>query len=112
LHGPHRSDFKVTHGPKEVAAEACSTGEQKALLIGLILAQAREVMKSAGTAPILLLDEVAAHLDRARRSGLFATLGRLGSQVWMTGTENSLFEELAGRAEFFHVEAGTVTGMA
>jgi DNA replication and repair protein RecF len=110
--GPHRSDFRVTHGPKAVAAEACSTGEQKALLIGLILAQAREVMKSADTMPIMLLDEVAAHLDRARRQGLFEALVRLGSQVWLTGTDRGLFEELAGRAEFFHVEAGIVTGDA
>jgi DNA replication and repair protein RecF len=111
LKGPHRSDFKVTHGPKAMAAEACSTGEQKALLIGLILAQAREVMKSADTMPILLMDEIAAHLDRLRRRGLFRALLDLGSQVWLTGTENSLFEELAGAAEFFHVEAGIVTGL-
>jgi DNA replication and repair protein RecF len=112
LRGPHRSDFRVTHGPKAVAAEACSTGEQKALLIGLILAQAREVVKSAGTRPILLFDEVAAHLDRLRRQGLFEALARLGSQVWLTGTDRGLFEELAGQAEFFHVEAGIVTGNA
>lgn len=111
LRGTHRSDFIVVHGPKSMPAGQCSTGEQKALLIGLILAQARAVKAVANVAPVLLLDEVAAHLDRQRREGLFATLEALGSQAWMTGTDDHLFEGLAAGAQCFHVDAGTLKEM-
>ena len=111
LRGPHRSDLVVVHGPKQMAAGQCSTGEQKALLIGLILAQARAVMAASGTAPVLLLDEVAAHLDARRRSGLFESLGALGGQSWMTGTDASLFDGIGNEGTVFHVEDGTVSEM-
>jgi DNA replication and repair protein RecF len=111
LRGTHRSDFIVAHGPKSMPAGQCSTGEQKALLIGLVLAQARAVKAVANVAPVLLLDEVAAHLDRQRREGLFATLEALGSQAWMTGTDDHLFEGLAAGAQCFHVDAGTLAEM-
>ena len=109
LRGPHRSDLAVIHGPKNMPAGQCSTGEQKALLIGLILAQARAVKGEAGVAPILLLDEVAAHLDRERRHGLFEALAALGCQAWMTGTDAELFVGLGQGATVFHVEAGTIS---
>ncbi len=111
LAGTHRSDLDVVHGPKSMPAANCSTGEQKALLIGLILAQARAVKSVAEVAPVLLLDEVAAHLDRPRREGLFAALEALGSQAWMTGTDSHLFEGLRHNAQCFHVEAGTIEEM-
>ncbi|MGE3832517.1 MAG: DNA replication/repair protein RecF [Parvibaculaceae bacterium] len=109
LKGPHRSDVLVTHGPKAMEAASCSTGEQKALLIGMILAQAAAVFKISGLAPILLLDEVAAHLDEKRRHGLYATLGKLAGQAWLTGTDRSLFDGLGKTCEFLHVEGGKVT---
>ena len=109
LHGPHRSDFAVWHGPKDAAATQCSTGEQKALLIGLILAQARAVKGDSGVAPVLLLDEVAAHLDRVRRESLYATLERLGCQAWMSGTEAGLFQGLGPDAAVFHVEDASIS---
>ena len=108
LSGPHRSDLKVLHGPKNMPAALCSTGEQKALLIGLILAQARAVKQESRIAPLLLLDEVAAHLDRERRQGLFDALAALGCQAWMTGTDAELFEGVGRDAAIFHVEDGTV----
>ena len=111
LKGTHRSDFIVVHGPKSMPAGHCSTGEQKALLIGLILAQARAVKAVANVAPVLLLDEVAAHLDRQRREGLFATLEALACQAWMTGTDGHLFDGLGRGAQCFHVEAGTLAEM-
>jgi len=109
LNGPHRSDFLVTHEPKAMAAALCSTGEQKALLIGLILAQASSVTAESGAAPVLLLDEVAAHLDGVRRAGLFETLRQLGAQSFMTGTDRALFDGLGKTGDFLHVEAGKVT---
>lgn len=108
LRGPHRSDFGVVHGPKRMAAALCSTGEQKALLIGLILAQARAVAAGTGVPPVLLLDEVAAHLDRARRKSLLEALAALGGQSWMTGTDAHLFEAIGQEGAVFHVEDGTV----
>ena len=108
LRGPHRSDLEVVHGPKRMAAGQCSTGEQKALLIGLVLAQARAVKAGAGVPPILLLDEVAAHLDRVRRKSLLEALAALGSQSWMTGTDAQLFEGIGGHGAVFHVEDGQV----
>lgn len=109
LRGPHRSDLAVIHGPKAMPAGQCSTGEQKALLIGLILAQARAVRAGAGVSPILLLDEVAAHLDRARRKALLDALAALGSQSWMTGTDAQLFEAIGESGVVFHVEGGHVS---
>lgn len=95
LQGPHRSDLAVTHVGKGQAAQYCSTGEQKALLIAILLAHADLVTERAGRRPILLLDEVAAHLDPARRAALFDRLSG-GGQVWMTGTEEALFTEAPG----------------
>lgn len=109
LNGPHRSDFLVTHEPKGMAAALCSTGEQKALLIGLILAQASSVKEESGATPVLLLDEVAAHLDGIRRAGLFETLRQLGAQSFLTGTDRALFDGLGKTGDFLHVEAGKVT---
>ena len=108
LRGPHRSDLDVVHGPKGMAAGQCSTGEQKALLIGLVLAQARAVKAGAGVAPILLLDGGAAHLDRARRKSLLEALAALGSQSWMTGTDAQLFEAIGHQGAVFQVEDGLV----
>ena len=108
LRGPHRSDLAVVHGPKAMPAGHCSTGEQKALLIGLVLAQARAVKTGAGVSPILLLDEVAAHLDRARRRSLLEALAALGSQSWMTGTDAQLFEAIGEEGAVFHVEDGLI----
>jgi DNA replication and repair protein RecF len=89
-------------------AGQCSTGEQKALLIGLILAHARLVGEMNGFAPILLLDEIAAHLDEGRRSALYDMLDRLGCQAWMTGTDRALFTSLDNRASFLTVDNGSV----
>jgi DNA replication and repair protein RecF len=93
LAGPHRSDLTVTHLDKTMPAELCSTGEQKALLLGLLLAHADLVAVHRGQRPILLLDEVAAHLDPLRRAALFERLADAGGQVWMTGTEQAPFAE-------------------
>lgn len=110
LDGPHRSDLAVTHGPKAIAARHASTGEQKALLMGLLLAHAELVaVRRDGMAPLLLLDEVTAHLDADRRAALFEELLRLGTQAWMTGTDRAAFESLAGRARFWSVGEGSVT---
>ncbi|ENQ03985.1 DNA replication and repair protein recF [Brucella abortus F6/05-2] len=92
-------------------AALCSTGEQKALLIGLILAHARLTAELSGMAPILLLDEIAAHLDMGRRAALFGILDELGGQAFMTGTDRALFDALAGDAQFFNVSAGQLTGI-
>jgi DNA replication and repair protein RecF len=91
LEGPHRSDLKVSHSAKAMPASACSTGEQKALLVGLILAQARSVAARLGDVPVLLLDEVAAHLDAHRRAALADILSDLGGQSWITGTDIDMF---------------------
>jgi DNA replication and repair protein RecF len=106
VEGPHRQDLAVTHRAKQMPAARASTGEQKALLLGLILAHADIVTERRGAPPILLLDEVAAHLDPRRRAALFARLDGRG-QVWMTATEAALFDGI-GPASRFHVEAGTV----
>ena len=107
LSGPHRTDLIVSHGPKTMPARLCSTGEQKALLLGLVLAHAELVAERRnGVAPMLLLDEIAAHLDEARRAALFAELLRLGTQAWMTGTDAEAFSALAGSAQFWTVDAG------
>jgi DNA replication and repair protein RecF len=101
--GPHRSDLLVRHGGNGRPAAQCSTGEQKALLIAILLAHARLQGEARGAPPLLLLDEVAAHLDAARRRALFEEILALGAQAWMTGTDEALFAELRGRAQFFHV---------
>ena len=107
LVGPHRSDLMVTHLDKDQPAALCSTGEQKALLLGLVLAHAELVADRVGRAPILLLDEVAAHLDPIRRAALFERLAATGGQVWITGTERSPFEGIDD-ASWFAVDDGTV----
>ena len=104
--GPHRQDLAVTHRAKGVPASQSSTGEQKALLLGLVLAHAELVAEKRGAPPILLLDEVAAHLDPRRRAALFARLQSRG-QVWMTATEAALFDGIS-EASRFHVEAGQI----
>jgi DNA replication and repair protein RecF len=105
LEGPHRSDLVVSHGPKEIPARLCSTGEQKALLIGLVLAHAEmSARRRSGAAPILLLDEISAHLDDRRRAALFEEILRLGAQAWLTGTDLAAFSALVGRARFLAVE--------
>ena len=108
LIGPHRADMSAIYAAKGVAAGQCSTGEQKALLISLILANARALAADIGAAPILLLDEVAAHLDAGRRAALYDEICILGAQAFMTGTGAELFDTLAGRAQSFEVrdEAG------
>jgi DNA replication and repair protein RecF len=108
LDGPHVTDLGVTYAAKSIAARDASTGEQKALLIGLVLANAELIASLTGFAPVLLLDEVVAHLDPGRRAALFDALDRLGSQVWMTGADPAAFREIAQRAEFFEVDAGRV----
>jgi DNA replication and repair protein RecF len=98
LSGPHRSDLAAIYAAKNMPAAACSTGEQKALLISLCLANARALADATGAPPILLLDEAAAHLDAARRKALFAEIEALGAQAWMTGTGPELFDGLGGDA--------------
>ncbi|MDQ0314170.1 DNA replication/repair protein RecF [Amorphus orientalis] len=106
LTGPHRADLVVTHADKAMPAAQASTGEQKALLIGLILAHAELIADANRRAPVLLLDEVAAHLDPNRRAALYDRLERLGGQIFMTGTDPILFEAIGERAEIFHVADG------
>ncbi|RWN14707.1 MAG: DNA replication/repair protein RecF [Mesorhizobium sp.] len=108
LDGPHRSDLVVRHRPKAMPAELCSTGEQKALLVGIVLSHARLTGEMSGTTPILLLDEIAAHLDSGRRAALFSILEELNCQAFMTGTDAALFSSLQGRAQFLTVDHGTV----
>ncbi|MBM9596146.1 DNA replication/repair protein RecF [Roseitranquillus sediminis] len=103
LVGPHRADLAAFYGARDVPARDCSTGEQKALLVSLILANARALAEEIGAAPILLLDEVAAHLDANRRATLYDEIMALGAQVWMTGTERTLFEPLGDRAQVLEV---------
>lgn len=111
LAGPHRTDLVVTHLGKNQPAELCSTGEQKALLLGLILAHADLVAERAGRRPILLLDEVAAHLDPSRRAALFERLASAGGQVWMTGTESALFDAVGTSATRLNVAGGHIEPM-
>ncbi len=107
--GPHRSDFLVRHRAKDLPAGQCSTGEQKAVLLSILLGQARVQTERRGEPPLLLLDEVAAHLDETRRRALWDELDALGLQSWMTGTDFSLFADLADRGQFFGVADGQVT---
>ncbi|MBB6508121.1 DNA replication and repair protein RecF [Rhizobium soli] len=109
LDGPHRVDLTVRHREKDIEASRCSTGEQKALLIGLVLAHARLTADMTGHAPILLLDEIAAHLDEGRRATLFDLVHGLGGQAFMTGTDRHMFAALADRAQFLTVSHGGIT---
>ncbi|PWC33562.1 DNA replication/repair protein RecF [Azospirillum sp. TSO35-2] len=102
--GPHKSDLSVRHAPKDMPAALCSTGEQKALLIAIVLANARLLAAERGAAPILLLDEVAAHLDPDRRAALFGEILALGAQAWMTGTDEGVFDPLGEDARRFRIE--------
>ena len=99
LTGPHRDDLGAVYAAKGVAARLCSTGEQKALLVSLVLANAQAVAEGFGAPPLLLLDEVTAHLDDGRRQALFAAVLAIGAQAWMTGTEPELFTALGDRAQ-------------
>ena len=110
LIGPQTADLRVRHGPKGVDAALCSTGEQKALLVGLVLAHARLVADLSGIAPVILLDEVAAHFDAVRRAALFAELDALPGQVWMTGAEATAFAAVTGDVQCLHVRDGQVAG--
>jgi DNA replication and repair protein RecF len=108
LDGPHLSDFTVSHAGKKIPAAEASTGEQKALLIRLVLAHANLIKQMTGFAPLLLLDEVVAHLDPSRRAALYDALSSLGAQVWMTGADPAAFGDIVGRAQVFMVRSGTV----
>lgn len=108
LEGPHLSDLAVVHTEKGIPAARASTGERKALLVGVVLSHARLVAAMHGCAPVVLLDDVAAFLDEERRAALFDALGRLGAQVWITGVDGSAFAALPGTAERFRVSPGGV----
>jgi DNA replication and repair protein RecF len=109
--GPHRSDLAVTHLAKGLPARQCSTGEQKALLISIVLADARVAALRTGAAPLLLLDEIVAHLDEARRVALFDQVLGMGVQAWLTGTDKNVFAPLGARALFLDVTDGAITGI-
>ena len=106
--GPHRSELTVRDPATGRAARDCSTGQQKAFLIAIVLAEARLRAAAGEQQPILLLDEVAAHLDQGRRRGLFDELCALGAQVWLSGTDASVFAPLGERAQFFTVQDSTL----
>ncbi len=108
LQGPHRADLIVFRAGNNAPAASCSTGEQKALLLSLVLAHARLVKDMRGAPPLLLLDEVAAHLDPARRADLFGLLAETGGQIWMTGTEPALFETAPVNAMRLRVADGGI----
>lgn len=108
LAGPHRVDLAVTHAAKGQPADRSSTGEQKALLLSITLAHGDLVAKRRGARPILLMDELAAHLDPVRRAALYERLASAGGQVWMTGTEMALFDDAPGAVTRFHVRDGAV----
>ena len=107
--GPHLTDLQVIYAPKSMPARDASTGEQKALLIGLVLAHATLVAEMTGIVPLLLLDEVVAHLDPNRRTALFEELRKLGAQVWLTGADPAAFAEIGAGGEVFDVESGQVS---
>src|ERR1700755_3625722 len=108
LDGPHLTDLQVIYAPKNMPARDASTGEQKALLIGLVLAHANLVAEMTGITPLLLLDEVVAHLDPNRRKALFVELAKLGAQVWMTGADPAAFTDIGPSGEIFDVENGRI----
>lgn len=109
LDGPHLTDLQVTFAPKGIPAADASTGEQKAALIGLVLAHSTLLVEMMGYAPVLLLDEVVAHLDPGRRVALYDALERLDAQVWMTGADPAAFADIAGRAAVFTVSGGKIS---
>jgi DNA replication and repair protein RecF len=109
--GPHRSDLQVRHADKNLPVDQCSTGEQKAVLVAVILGQARVQTAERGAPPILLLDEIAAHLDQTRRAALFDELCALKAQSWLTGTDQALFAEMGERGQFFRVQDSVLTAM-
>ncbi|MDB5542957.1 MAG: recF [Hyphomicrobiales bacterium] len=111
LVGPQASDLVVRHGPKNADAARSSTGEQKALLVGLVLAHARLVASMSGLVPLVLLDEIAAHFDPLRRGALYDSLADLGAQVWMTGADPSAFADLRERATILRVLPGQVSAL-
>jgi DNA replication and repair protein RecF len=106
LAGPHRTELGFVHVPKDLPAALCSTGEQKALLVAVVLAHAALIAEARGFAPLLLLDEVAAHLDAPRREALFAALATLPAQAFLTGTDAAIFAPLRGLAEGFAARGG------
>ena len=108
LDGPHLTDLEVVYAPKNMPARDASTGEQKALLIGLVLAHASLVAEMTGITPLLLLDEVIAHLDPARRTALFNELAKLGAQVWMTGADPAAFTDIGATGEILDVDSGQI----
>ena len=108
LDGPHLTDLSVTYAPKAILAADASTGEQKALLIGLVLAHAGLLTDMSGFAPVLLLDEVVAHLDPGRRAALYGEIEQLGAQVWMTGADPAAFTDIEARAQVFAVSPGRI----
>lgn len=108
-HGPHRSDLTVRFARKGIAAAEGSTGEQKAMVLSIVLANARALAAERGRPPLLLLDEVVAHLDRARRAAFADEVVALGAQVWLTGTDDEFFHGLRGRAQFFRILDSSVT---
>ena len=112
LDGPHLTDLQVIYAPKNMPARDASTGEQKALLIGLVLAHAGLVSEMTGITPLLLLDEVVAHLDPGRRAALFDELSKLRAQVWMTGADPAAFADIGSAGEVFGVEAGQIARRA
>ncbi|WP_398476302.1 DNA replication/repair protein RecF [Tardiphaga sp.] len=112
LDGPHLTDLQVIYAPKNMPARDASTGEQKALLIGLILAHATLVAEMTGITPLLLLDEIVAHLDPDRRRSLFGELATLGAQVWMTGADPAAFVDLGAMGELFDVVQGRIARRA
>lgn len=106
--GAHKTDLQAWHPEKDIPASQCSTGEQKAMLTGIVLAAARLQMTVRGRSPILLLDEVAAHLDQERRTSLFEEVATLGVQTWLTGTDAAIFSPLKGKALFLRVTDGVI----
>ena len=109
LDGPHLTDLQLVYAPKNMPARDASTGEQKALLIGLVLAHAALVAETTGIVPLLLLDEVVAHLDPSRRTALFAELAKLGAQAWLTGADPLQFSSVGTAGDIFDIENGRIT---
>ncbi|MDX1974247.1 MAG: DNA replication/repair protein RecF [Rickettsiales bacterium] len=111
LAGVHRSELTITHIEKAMPAESCSTGEQKAVLLSIILAQARAAALWKGLIPLILLDEVISHLDSIRKLELFEEICQIGAQTWMTGTDVTLFADLHNKAQYFQVADGQIIGV-
>jgi DNA replication and repair protein RecF len=106
--GPHRDDLAAVHAVTGRAASRCSTGEQKAMLLSLVLAHSDSVARARGQRPVLLLDEVAAHLDPLRRGALYDRLAGQGGQAWLTGTEAALFDDMPGPVSRFRITGGRI----